>query len=165
MILFEAVTGLPHLHLTNQPCGGCQLRKSARTKMPKQTTHHTSKPLELVHSDVCGPFRVNSLGGCRYFVTFIDDFSKRIWIYFIKNKSEVLSKFQHFVHLLKTMTGRTVQALRTDNGGEYTSKDFAEFCLSQGISRGTTTTLHPGTQRRRRTAKPITTGHHQMSSS
>ena len=102
--------------------------------MPKHTTHHTSKPLELVHSDVCGPFRVNSLGGYRYFVTFIDDFSKRTWIYFIKNKSEVLSKFQHFVHLLKTMTGRTVQALRTDNGGEYTSKDFAEFCLSQGIS-------------------------------
>ena len=135
MILFDAVKGLPHLHLSNQPCSSCQLGKHARKKMPKQSTHHTSKPLELVHSDVCGPFRVNSLGGCRYFVTFIDDFSKKTWIYFIKNKSEVLSKFRNFVTLMKTSTGKTIQTLRTDNGGEYTSKDFFEFCLSQGISR------------------------------
>ena len=103
--------------------------------MPKQTTYRATQILELVHSDVCGPFRVNSLGGCRYFVTFIDDFSKKTWIYFLKNKSEVLSKFQHFVHLMKTATGRTLQTLPTDNGGEYMSRDFSDFCLSQGITR------------------------------
>lgn len=135
MIHFEAVKGLPHLHFANQTCSGCQLEKHARTKMPKQATHHASKILELVHSDVCGPFKVNSLGGCRYFVTFIDDFSKKIWIYFLTNKNQVLSKFQHFVHLMKTTTGQVVKTLRTDNGGEYTSKDFSNFCSSKGISR------------------------------
>ena len=135
MILFDAVRGLPPLQFANQPCSCCQLGKQARKKMPKQTTYRATQILELVHSDVCGPFRVNSLGGCRYFVTFIDDFSKKTWIYFLKNKSEVLSKFQHFVHLMKTATGRTLQTLPTDNGGEYMSRDFSDFCLSQGITR------------------------------
>lgn len=103
--------------------------------MPKQTSHHASKFLELVHSDVCGPFRVNSLGGCRYFVTFIDDYSRKLWIYFLTNNNQVLSKFQHFVHLMEIATGKKIKTLRTDNGGEYTSKEFSDFCSSKGISR------------------------------
>ena len=135
MINHEAVQGLPRLHFSNQTCSGCQLGKHTRTKMPKQTTHHASKILELIHSDVCGPFKVTSLGGCRYFVSFIDDYSKKLWIYFLTNKHQVLSKFRHFVQLVETTTGQRVKALRTDNGGEYISKDFSEFCLSKGISR------------------------------
>lgn len=135
MIHFEAVRGLPNLHFSRQTCSGCQLGKHARTKIPKTTTHHASKILELVHFDVCGPFRTNSLGGSRYFVTFIDDFSRKTWIYFITNKSQVLEKFQHFVHLVETSTGQAVKALQTDNGGEYTSKAFSAFCSSKWISR------------------------------
>lgn len=135
MINFDAVRGLLQLRFSKHTCDGCQLGKHARTKLPKETTHHTSKILELVHSDVCGPFRTNSLGGARYFVSFIDDFSRKIWLYFISNKSQVLTKFQHFVHLMETSTGKTIQTLRTDNGGEYTSKAFTDFCSSKGISR------------------------------
>ena len=135
MANYEAVRGLPQLHFLKQTCTGCQLGKHARTKMPKETTFHASHILQLVHSDVCGPFRTNSLGGGRYFVTFIDDFSKKTWIYFIANKSQVLSKFQHLVNLLETSTGRRVQALRSDNGGEYTSANFRDYCLAKGIAR------------------------------
>jgi transposase InsO family protein len=135
MANYEAVRGLPQLHFSKQTCTGCQLGKHARTKMPKETKFHASHILQLVHSDVCGPFRTNSLGGARYFVTFIDDFSKKIWIYFIANKNQVLSKFQHLVNLLETSTGRRVQALRSDNGGEYTSADFRDYCLAKGIAR------------------------------
>jgi transposase InsO family protein len=120
---------------SGEKVGSHKLGKHARTKMPKQTTHHASQILELVHSDVCGPFRVTSLGGNRYFVTFIDDYSKKIWIYFLSDKSQVFSRFQHFVQLMKTTTGKTIQTLRTDNGGEYTSIEFFDLCSSQGISR------------------------------
>jgi hypothetical protein len=58
-----------------------------------------------------------------------------MWIFFISHKNQVLSKFQHFVHLVETSTGKKVQALRKDNGGEFTSKAFSEFCASKGISR------------------------------
>ena len=135
MFNFGAVNGLPPLHFSNQPCTGCHLGKNTRKKMPKQTRYHTTQILELIHSDVCGPFRVKSLGGCRYFATFIDDYSKRVWIYFLSNKSQALSKFQHFVHHVETATGWRVKALRTDNGGEYTSREFFDYCSSKGISR------------------------------
>ena len=135
MINSAAVKGLPPLQFTKHTCGSCQLGKQARSKMPKETTHHASKILEVIHSDVCGPFRVQSTGGAKFFVTFVDDFSKKIWIYFISHKSHVLAKFQQFVHFIGNSTGKHVQTLRTDNGGEYTSKAFHDFCSTKGISR------------------------------
>ena len=136
MMASNAVTGLPHLHFSSiHGCNSCHLGKQARTKMPKTATHRASQILELVHSDVCGPFKINSTGGARYFVTFVDDFSRKLWIFFISQKSQVLEKFRHFVQLMRTSTGKTIQSLRTDNGGEYTSKAFIDFCSSNGIQR------------------------------
>lgn len=135
MIASEAVRGLPPLRFSEKICNGCQLGKHVRTKLPKEATHQTSQILELVHSDVCGPFKVSSTGGARYFVTFIDDYSRKIWVYFISQKSQVLDKFRHFVQLMTTSIGQTVRALQSDNGGEYTSKAFHEFCSSKGITR------------------------------
>jgi transposase InsO family protein len=84
--------------------------------------------LDLVHSDVCGPMSVASLSGYNYYVTFIDDFSRRMWIYFMKTKDEVFSRFREFKALVENQTGRKVRVLRSDNGGEYTSNDFKNFC-------------------------------------
>jgi hypothetical protein len=112
MIASEAVRGLPPLRFSEKVCNGCQLGKHARTKLPKETTHQTSKILELIHSDVCGPFKVSSTGGARYFVTFVDDYSRKLWVYFISQKSQVLDKFRHFVQLMTNSTGQTVRALR-----------------------------------------------------
>ena len=135
MITSEAVRGMPQLQFSKQTCSGCQLGKHARTKMPTETTHHASRILELVHSEVCGPFKISSTGGARYFVTFVDDFSRKLWIYFISHKSQVLAKFQHFVQLLANSTRQIIQTLCTNNGGEYTSKAFHEFYSSKGITR------------------------------
>lgn len=93
MILSGAVEGLPQFQIPTHTCNGCQFGKHARTKVPKETIFHASKILELIHSDVCGPFKTCSTGGARYFTTFIDDFSKNTWIYFIAQKSQVLEKF------------------------------------------------------------------------
>ena len=130
-----AVRGLHVLHFSKQPCNGCQVGKQTRTKMPKEATFQATKILQLVHSNVCGPFRTSSLGGARYFVTFIEDYSRKTWIYFLANKSQVLTKFQHLVNFLKNSTGKLTQTLRTDNGGEYTSSAFHDYCLTEGITR------------------------------
>ena len=55
---------------------------------------HTCTPLEIVHSDICGPMQTSSIGGCNYFLTFIDDYSRKTWVYFLKNKSDAFSCFQ-----------------------------------------------------------------------
>ena len=135
MLASGAVRGLPPLRFTEKICHSCQLGKHARTKMPKLATHRSTKILELVFTDVCGPFKVNSIGGARYFVTFVDDYSRKTWVYFISQKSQVLDKFRHFVNSVASSTGLPLIALRTDNGGEYTANEFKNFCLSKGISQ------------------------------
>ena len=162
MINFGAVTGLPQFQASTSTCSSCQLGKHARTKIPKQATFHATKILELVHSDVCGPFKIRSIGGARYFTTFIDDFSRKTWVYFIAQKSQVLEKFQHFVRLVENQTGQPVRALRTDNGGEYTSRAFQDFCSSKGISRELTPPTHSTAKRRRRASKSLPPRRYQV---
>jgi len=72
---------------------GCVLRKHHWYIFEKHASWYTSTPLQLVHSDLCGPHPVLSFSGYTYFLTFIDDFSRRTWVYFLKLKSEVFNMF------------------------------------------------------------------------
>jgi hypothetical protein len=112
-------------------CEGCVMGKQHRTKYPKGVA---TEPFELVHSDVCGPMSVNSIGGSRYFVTFIDDYSRYTHVYFIQRKDQVLEKFKEFVTLARNLTGKQVKTLRTDNGGEYCSKEFNSYLKQKTLS-------------------------------
>jgi hypothetical protein len=78
--------------------------------------------LELIHSDVFGPVPIPSLGGSMYYVSFIDDFSRNTWLYFLKKKSEVFNKFKEFKALVENQTGKRIKVLRMDNGGELCGK-------------------------------------------
>ena len=77
-------------------CEGCVEGKMQRKPFKSLTYEQSKRKLNLIHSDVCGPFQVESVGGSRYFVTFIDDFTKFISVHFIKSKAEVLEKFKLF---------------------------------------------------------------------
>ena len=77
-------------------CEGCIVGKMQRKPFKSVDHKQSSKKLELIHSDICGPFQVDSIGGSRYFSTFIDDYSRCVAIYFLKHKSEALKKFQEF---------------------------------------------------------------------
>jgi transposase InsO family protein len=81
----------------------------------------------LVHSDVCGPMPSTSLSGYVYYVSFIDDYSRKTWVYFLKSKDEVLRKFKEFKALVENLSERKIKILRSDNGGEYTSNEFGRF--------------------------------------
>ena len=72
-----------------------------------------------------------------YFITYIDDYSQKTWIYFLKSKEsdEVLDRFQEFRALVENQSGKKIKVLRSDNGGEYTSGDFIDFCSEAGIKR------------------------------
>ena len=96
-----------------------------------------------MHSDVCGPMPVLSLGGALYFVTFIDDATRKVWVYILKRKDEVLATFQKFLALVENQSGKKLRCLRTDNGGEYVSHAFQEFCDAKGIKRDLTAPFNP----------------------
>ena len=92
-----------------------------------------AKKLELVHTDLWGPSLVASLGGSRYYITFIDDLSRKVWVYFLKNKSDVFETFKKWKAMVETETGLKVKCWRSDNGGEYIVGGFSEYCAAQGI--------------------------------
>ncbi|KRT85004.1 hypothetical protein AMK59_208, partial [Oryctes borbonicus] len=71
--------------------------------------------------------------GQKYFVSFIDDFSRIAVVYRIKNKSEVFDRFIQYINLMQSQTGKRVKEIRCDNGREYINKDFYEFMKQQGI--------------------------------
>jgi transposase InsO family protein len=81
---------------------------------------------------VWGPSPTVSFGGSSYFVTFIDDYSRKVWVYVIKRKVDVFNVFKHFRVLVEKGTGREIKCLRIDNGGEFTSLEFEKYCKELG---------------------------------
>jgi len=92
--------------------------------------------LELIHSDVFGSVSIKSLRGASYFVTFIDDASRKVWAYPTKSKSEVFGIFQKSHVSIKREINKFLKCLRIDNGGEYCSNAFKEYCNRFGIKHG-----------------------------
>uniref|UniRef100_A0A2N9H8F5 Integrase catalytic domain-containing protein n=1 Tax=Fagus sylvatica TaxID=28930 RepID=A0A2N9H8F5_FAGSY len=95
-----------------------------------QSTH----PLELVHSDVWGPAPINSSNGYRFYLLFVDAYSRFSWLYLLKRKSDVLNTFKHFQASVENLLSQKIKVLRTDCGGEYTSNEFNAHCASHGIT-------------------------------
>ena len=84
-----------------------------------------------------------SLSGYVYYVSFIDDFSRKTWIYFMKNKDEIFSKFKEFKALIENLIEKRIKTFRLDNGGEFTSNEFKELCKDLGIKRELSTPYNP----------------------
>ena len=104
------------------------------TQLPfPRSTSTTHFPLELVHSDVWGPSPITSINGTRYFVIFVDDFSRFTWFFPLTHKSQVLSSFIHFKNTMENLLNTSLKIVRTDCGGEYTKGDFTSFCSNSGI--------------------------------
>ena len=89
--------------------------------------------LDYVHLDVWGPSKTMSMGSKHYFVTFIDDFSKKVWVYTMKTKDEVPGVFLKWKNMIENETGRKIKLLISDNGGEYTSDPLSNVCNEHGI--------------------------------
>ena len=106
-------------------CEPCVEGKMSRKPFPKAVDNKANDVLDLVYSDVCGPM-TETLGGDGYFVSFTNDYSRCSRVYFMREKSEVLKKFKEFEAEVTNDKGRRIEALRTDNGGEYVSKEFTE---------------------------------------
>ena len=111
-------------------CETCALGKQTSKPVPKETQNKSQKPLELVYSDILGPFEVPSLNGSRYAITFVDEYSKYSVVKFMSKKSEALEKFKEYV-----AESGSPRRLRTDNGAEYTAKKFTDYCRDSKIKQ------------------------------
>ena len=85
----------------------------------------------------------SSLRGYVYYVSFIDDLSRKAWIYFMKNKDEVFIKFKELKSLIENHIEKKIKYFRSDNGIEFTSNEFKELCRDLGIKRELSTPYNP----------------------
>eukprot|EP00253_Pinus_taeda_P011331 PITA_11331 len=132
---YQPVHGLPDIRIPdNTICKSCQFDKQTRTNFPKKEGS-ASRPLELVHTDVCGPSRIRSPRGEEYFILFIDDYSRMVWIRLMKQKDEAFKKFKSFKALVENESDHKIKCLGFDRGGEFTSNEFFDFCEEHGIRR------------------------------
>ena len=114
-------------------CETCIGGKHHRSHFPSNGGTCSKEILGLVHSDVCGKINAKSIGGAEYFLTFIDDRTRYVWVYPMKHKSEVFDRFLEWKVMVENASGNKLKVLRTDNGGEFTSTKFEEFLKSKGI--------------------------------
>lgn len=124
-------------------CEHCIYGRQRRVSFLRGAHDRKKNVLELVHSDVFGPVNIKSLGGVLYFVTFIEDASRKFWAYPLKNKSEVFGIFQKFHVVVERETNKLLKCLRIDNGGEYCSNAFKEYCNRFGIKHEKTVPRTP----------------------
>jgi transposase InsO family protein len=99
--------------------------------------------LDYIPLDVWGPSLKVSFGGSLYFVTFIDDHFRKVWIYILKRKVDVFKAFKQFRALVEKSTDMSIKCSRTNNGSEFTSKEFENYCKEVGIERHKTTVCTP----------------------
>ncbi|TXG60670.1 hypothetical protein EZV62_015243 [Acer yangbiense] len=115
--------------------GRTEKKNSSRKGRGKSRSNSKAKGKRCFHydkEDVWGPGRVNSHGGNRYFITIIDDFSRKVWLYLMKHKNEALNKFREWKTLVEKQSERKVKKLRTNNGLEFCSDEFTDFCKKEG---------------------------------
>jgi transposase InsO family protein len=86
---------------------------------------------------------VASIMGSMYFVSLIDDFSRKTWIYYLNTKDEVFSRFQELKSLVENQKGNKIKVFRSNNGGEYTSNEFEDFCKEARIKRELIVSYNP----------------------
>ena len=130
-----AARGIPNLPLIKTPCEQCHMGKQFQKSTPKKSITRAAAPLELLHDELCRPISRPSIGKAQYFMNITDDFSRKTWLFFLKNKNEALPRFKEFVTVIEQQTWLKVKWLRSDRGVEYTSNDFNAFCKDKVILR------------------------------
>ncbi|GJY44670.1 retrotransposon protein, putative, ty1-copia subclass [Tanacetum coccineum] len=132
-------------------CVSCMSGKMARKPYSHQM-ESAKDLLGLMHTDVCGPFKIMSRQGAYYFVTFTDDFSRYGYVYLLKHKHEVFETFKLFQKEVENQLGKTIKSLRFDRGGEYISQEFFDHLKEHRIIAHRTppyTPQHNGVSERR----------------
>ncbi|GAU51028.1 hypothetical protein TSUD_291040 [Trifolium subterraneum] len=137
------VRDIPKIEDSKLVCEDFLIGKQHRDSIPKSSNWKSTKRLELIHSDLCGPISPASNSDNKYVLTFIDDFSRKTWVYFLKNKSSVFDCFKKFKCMVEKESSEVICCLRTDRGGEFNSDEFREFCEEHGIKRQLTAAYTP----------------------
>ncbi|KAJ0587052.1 putative RNA-directed DNA polymerase [Helianthus annuus] len=160
MVNKDMVVGMPKINHENQICDSCLVGKHTRQSFPKMASFRATRALELIHGDLCGPISPSTIAGNRYVFVLVDDFSRFMWTFLLKEKSDAFETFKKFKVMVEVEVRRKIKTFRTDRGGEFTSHEFSRFCENEGIIRHLTAPYSPQqngvVERRNRTLMEMT---------
>nr|GFA21596.1 hypothetical protein [Tanacetum cinerariifolium] len=108
-------------------CSACEQEKIHQKHHKSKTAFASNKPLYLLHTDLCGPMRVQSINGNRYLLVFVDDYSRYTWVFFLYSKDEASEVITSFIKKTQVNLQLQFQRVRTDNGTEFKNKTLAKF--------------------------------------
>ncbi|CAH2103986.1 unnamed protein product [Euphydryas editha] len=138
----EGVNFSDKCDISKNNCTVCCEGKQTRLPFP-HSANKSSGVLELVHTDLCGPMENLSLGKARYFLLFVDDFSRMCTVYFLREKNETFKYFKQYKELVETQQSKRIKILRSDNGGEFCSAEIENYLKQCGIVHQKTNSYTP----------------------
>lgn len=124
-------------------CECCLKGKLVRKPFPQVLERKSKRPLDIIHTDLCGPMEHPTPSGNRYFITLIDDFSRFCVVFLLKSKDEAADKIMEYVQWVENIFDRKPCVLRSDGGGEYVDERLRQFCRSEGIQQQFSTPYSP----------------------
>jgi transposase InsO family protein len=130
----DMVSGLSEIE-DRRTCDTYIITKQRCAPFPVKAKFRADAALDLVHGDLCGSITPASPGGRRFFLLLVDDATRFMWIELLTAKSDAATSIKAIKVAAKVKVGRPLRVLRTDNGGEFTSKELTDFCTTEGIQR------------------------------
>nr|KAJ0186081.1 hypothetical protein LSAT_V11C900483530 [Lactuca sativa] len=132
----DLVRGLPKFSVVkDKMCSACEQGKQTKSSFKPKSCSSISVPLHLLHMDLFGPIPVRSLGGNKYTLVVVDEFTRFTWVIFLKKKSHAAQEIISLIRKNETLTGLKVKQLRSDHGTEFRNSTLEEFCDHKGIGQ------------------------------
>ena len=131
--LHPAVTGIDLDDSTHQSCITCAQANIKRQPFPRKSFHRAEKPLQRIHSDICGPLP-HCYGNFSYYILFIDCYARYVSLFFLKNRDEALGQFIQYRTAAENFLGERIAILRVDNAPELTRGKMEQYCKAHGIT-------------------------------
>ncbi|KAJ9538185.1 hypothetical protein OSB04_030918 [Centaurea solstitialis] len=129
------VSGLPETRLSKDTlCSACELGKMKRSSHPPKLETNCRSPLDMLHMDLCGPMRIESLARKKYMLVLVDEFSRFTWLEFLRAKSDAADRIIAFIKRIQVSLNLKVKKLRSDNGTEFRNTKLHSFLEDVGIS-------------------------------
>ncbi|GKE35142.1 retrovirus-related pol polyprotein from transposon TNT 1-94, partial [Tanacetum coccineum] len=138
------VKGLPKLKYTKDHlCSACQMGKSKKESHPHKPKPSTNEKLQMLHMNLCGPMRVESINKKSYILVIVDDYSRFTWVKFLRTKDEALEIIIKVLKQAQVSLNATIRYLRTDNGIEFLNQTLRYYTEDVGITHNTSTARTP----------------------
>ncbi|GKE14532.1 retrovirus-related pol polyprotein from transposon TNT 1-94, partial [Tanacetum coccineum] len=140
----DLVTGLPKFKYHKEHlCPSCEQGKSRKASHPPKPVPNSKQRLHLLHMDLCGPMRVESINGKRYVLVIVDDYSRYTWVHFLRSKDEAPEEIKTFLKKITILLQAPVIIVRIDNGTEFKNQVLQEYFNSVGITHQTSSVRTP----------------------